>query len=221
MSDHTNLEATPVTYPPISGLRPPGPRVARSVAMALLQFQNDALRQRNTHLEELVRTSLVDADSGIHNRLYFDQRLTQEFSRARRFGLQLSLLIVRLDAPVEDNQPLSDATVDALVRWVARVAVVCSREFDVVCRLERNEVAILLPSTTDEGAEIFARRFARKLSTANIESSCPPGVSFRSTFGWANAPEQAETEVELILSAEESLYRERKGLSKRSAEIAA
>lgn len=206
-------------YPPVSGMRPAPPE--RQI-LDVLRRENRRLRRENARMMAERRASLVDPATGLHNRQYFDRRLGQEFARAQRHELPLSLVVLQLGRLREIRDEFGDTTVTRLVRWVVDTMVKTCREFDEPCLIGDDEVAIILPHTGPEGAEAFTRRLARKVaSAASRADSVPDGAHIELSFGLAAAPDDAETPLELVMAAEEALYFERGAKSRRGEEVAA
>ncbi len=94
----------------------------------------DALREE----AEATPPTVVDSVTGLYTRPYFDARLNEELSRARRHGLELSVirLAVRGDLPEA-----------ALFVRISQVAKECMRRSDLVARADERELIALLPHT--------------------------------------------------------------------------
>ena len=207
------------TYPPVSGLRPT-PRDSQLIEV--LRRENRALRRENAKLMAERHESVIDPRSGLYNRRYFDRRLAQEFSRALRFDMPLSLVILQVGRLREVRDAHGDDVVTRMLRWVSETIQRTCREFDEPCLISEDEVAIVLPSTPADGADAFVRRLARKLAGAATRvPHIPKDAHVTLSFGLSSAPEDAETPLELVMAAEEALFFERGAKSRRGEEIAA
>jgi len=92
------------------------------------------------------------------------QVLDSEFARATRYRHPLSILLLavdHLDALVATH---GAAALDEWRRGLAEALRRSLRKIDVIARTGANEIAILLPETTDAGARVVAER-ARALAT--------------------------------------------------------
>jgi GGDEF domain-containing protein len=118
-----------------------------ALAAALTPALQNAFR-----FEEVRRLADLDLVTGLRNGRSLNDALGRECSRARRYERRLSLVLLRVDAPV--TTALLTAAGEHL-RGVARGA-------DLVCHLEEARFAVLLP----EAALADAQRAARRLQFA-------------------------------------------------------
>lgn len=107
--------------------------------------------------DELRRITTIDVLTGISNRRRFDQYLASEWSRARRAGNPLALLMIDVDHFKLYNDRYGHPAGDACLRAVAQSLVGTSlRPADLVARYGGEEFVILLPQTPRAGAEHVA-----------------------------------------------------------------
>ena len=159
--------------------------------------------------------------TGLHRRVTFDERLSEEFSRAQRFGLPLSLIVVALGNLKSIDETAGHGRGIAVLRWAADTISETCREFDVPCRMGDGEIAVLLPSTPVGGAEALAGRISRKLLGALDPPKMPEGVMVELSVGCATLPKDAATPFELVMAAEEALCAAKRGSSQRLRQIRA
>ena len=161
------------------------------------------LRADNARLRESQRQSLIDGTTGLCDRDYFDRRLRQEMSRADRFALPLSLVVVEIDDLRAIKEVVGQQEVDRVVRWVAdRLSSSC-RECDVACRISDNEFALLLMNTEFDGANVLVDRLAQLLRFGE-GPTLGGGFRVEMSFGVSSYPE-AETPLEMVFEAEGSM----------------
>ena len=106
-------------------------------------------------VEELSRT---DRLLGICNRGAFDERLREEFDRARRYGRSLSLILLDMDNLKACNDLHGHTTGDEALRQIASAAKSCLRTTDLVARYGGDEIAAILPETDLQKALRAAER---------------------------------------------------------------
>ena len=82
--------------------------------------------------------TIVDPVTGLYTRPYFDARLDEELSRAKRHQLELSVIRVRVDADLPEA---------ALFARLAQTVKDCMRRSDLVARYDSHELITLLPHT--------------------------------------------------------------------------
>ena len=149
--------------------------------------------------EQAVRDGLT----GIYNRRHFDQMLPREIERARRFGREVSLVMVDLDHLKQINDQLGHQAGDAAIREVAGVLAGKSRRIDIAARYGGEEFAVVLAETPLAGARAVAETWRAAINQRTVGDGRRLSVS----IGVAAFPLQATTGEELIQAADLALYR--------------
>jgi len=116
-------------------------------------------RQLRARLEEQRRKAMVDALTGIPNRLAFDERLQQEYARWKRFGEPLSLVVWDVDHFKRINDRLGHQAGDKVLKVIAKKLAEGIRETDFLARYGGEEFVMLMPGADLDGA----RRASDKL----------------------------------------------------------
>jgi len=175
-----------------------------------LDDQGRELLSATTELERVTRDlellSYRDALTGLYNHRAFQERLREELARSRRYNKPLSLLYCDIDDFARVNSELGYHTGDAVLRRLAEVLTASDssgrlRESDVAARYGGEEIVILLPETSKEGAAIKAERLR-----AAVEQAVFPGErQIRISIGLAGFPDDAGTSGDLVRSAERAL----------------
>lgn len=114
--------------------------------------------------------SMHDAVSGLANRKAFEDRVAAELGRNRRYGHSFSLALLKLVGLESASDRHGQAAADELLRRVARIIEQCSRVIDGCFRLGADELAIVMPGTSLEGAGVLIERFSTRIATI-----VPPG----------------------------------------------
>lgn len=158
--------------------------------------------QRNNELErenaELRRMALVDSLTGVANNRYFWERLDAEFSRAKRYGRPLSLIMGDIDNFKSFNESHGHLYGDEVLRKVAQTIEGAKRGADTVARYGGEEFSIVLPEVTRPMAlEIANRHLQTVLGKTQISMS----------FGVATYPEDAQSPTELVDKADRALLK--------------
>ena len=125
----------------------------------------------NTRLYRKVeRQAITDGLTGLYNHRYFYDRLNQEFARAQRYGLPLSLLMLDVDDFKRFNDRYGHQVGDKILAETGRVLISqLRRGVDIAARYGGEEFVVLLPNTSADGAEVVGTRLVREV--ASLEAS--------------------------------------------------
>ena len=113
--------------------------------------------------EQAEKLSNVDGLTGLFNRRYFETVLEREFSRARRFDLDLSLLFMDIDNFKRYNDSHGHLAGDEALRIVGQTVLDNKRMIDVACRYGGEEFVLILPRTPKSGAVIVGERIRKHI----------------------------------------------------------
>lgn len=164
------------------------------------------------HLIEKVSTT--DELTGLHNRKYLHERLESEISRAKRYDVKLSCLLLDIDFFKVVNDMYGYDWGDVLLKKIAEMLKAYIRKEDVLTRYGDEEFIVILPNTNEESAFLFAERFRRDIEKmefipAGEDEKHPITISggIASYPFLENVEENANT---LIRYAEHALYNAKK-----------
>ena len=165
-------------------------------------------------MSKIKQVSTTDELTGLHNRKYMHERLDQEISRSKRYGLKLSCLLFDLDFFKVVNDIYGYSWGDVLLKSVAEKLKQLIRKEDILTRYGDEEFLVILPNTSEEQAFLFAERFRRDIERmefipAGEEERHPITISGGiSTYPcMENVEEDANT---IIRYAEHALYNAKK-----------
>jgi len=175
-----------------------------------LNVRINALKKTYITKKELIKTAICDELTGLYNRKYLHHRLDAEISRAKRYGTNLSCLLLDIDYFKIVNDMYGYDWGDILLRKIAQMLSALVRKEDVLTRYGDEEFIIILPETTEQQAMIFAERFRKDVEKmefipANEEERHPITIS----GGISSFPcmeEVDENANTLIRYAEHALY---------------
>ena len=123
----------------------------------------------NVDLHETVqRQAVTDELTGLFNHRRFQEVMTAEVERARRYGHELGLIMLDIDNFKTVNDTYGHIQGDMVLREVARVLRQSSREIDEPARYGGEEMAVALPQTDLEGAYQFAERVRRRIEALEL-----------------------------------------------------
>ena len=123
------------------------------------------LEEKITLVEQLAMT---DSLTGLHNRRYFDDSFAPAFALARRYGESLCLMLLDLDKFKQINDTFGHDTGDVVLRKLAALIQLRTRETDIRVRLGGDEFALLLYRTDKQAAVKLAEDILAGLVTCRF-----------------------------------------------------
>ncbi|MBI1849081.1 MAG: sensor domain-containing diguanylate cyclase [Planctomycetes bacterium] len=99
------------------------------------------------HVKRVESLSTVDPLTGLFNRRHFDRCLEAETIRARRYGRNLTLVLLDIDDFKRYNDRFGYLAGDDVLKGVAEILKERFRQVDIVTRWGGEEFAVLLPET--------------------------------------------------------------------------
>ena len=172
---------------------------------AVLVSLND-ISQRKQLEAELFHQASIDSLTGISNRRYFMVQAESEMRRARRFGRDLSVMMIDLDHFKPINDRLGHATGDAVLAGVVKVALESLRQSDVMGRLGGEEFAVILPETGLAAAVDAANRLRQFIAKGPV-IALKTAVTCTASVGVAQMKDEDGSIDDLLHRADEALYR--------------
>jgi diguanylate cyclase (GGDEF)-like protein len=179
-----------------------------------------AVSVENVGLHETVnRQAVTDELTGLSNRRRFQETMSAEVERSKRFGQDLGLVMLDIDDFKSVNDTYGHQQGDLVLREVAKVLRASSREIDEPARYGGEELAVVLPGTDLDGAHQLAERVregveALRLPILGDEDAEPLRVT--ASFGAATLPGSAEDVRGLVAAADEALYQAKRAGKNRT-----
>jgi len=156
--------------------------------------------------ERLERAALTDGLTGLWNHSQFRELLDREFLRTRRYGGNVSLLMVDLDHFKAVNDTFGHETGNRVLKATARHLQATVREIDIVARYGGEEFAVICPETNLDDATQLAERI-RKTFPRRVKSPEHPQLTVRASIGVSGSEDPRVNSVnDLISLCDEALY---------------
>ncbi len=166
--------------------------------LAALEDSRDEVRRQNKALQRL---ATQDPLTKCLNRGAFNERFEDEFNRAKRYGRELSCIMMDIDHFKLINDSHGHITGDKVLQEVSSIIRNGLRGSDLVCRYGGGEFNLLLPETNALDALKAAERIRHAVSKEAIL-----GVPITISMGLSAIEFKAGSPSELLKQSDQALY---------------
>ncbi len=160
--------------------------VKKAIKTYLLTYENLELR----------KMAWTDSLTGVSNNRYFWERLGSELGRSKRYGRNLSLIMLDIDDFKKYNDQFGHQVGDEVLKKVASSLASSLRTMDTMSRYGGEEFAIILPETSVAIALDIAKRLM-------VQVKAKTGISI--SLGVAEFPGHADDVHQLVHEADRAL----------------
>jgi len=180
--------------------------------------KNQELASQNTELQTALRRindmAIRDELTGVYNRRFLMERITEESVRCLRSGSVFCLCMLDIDFFKKVNDTHGHLGGDAVLRSVAASAARTLRQADLFGRYGGEEFVLLLNDTTLEGALTTAERLRAQVESLRFDDVAP---ELRVTISIGIAEHVRRTDPAATLQrADAALYRAKESGRNRS-----
>jgi len=146
---------------------------------------------------QLLQLATVDSLTGLFTRHYFENRLQEEFTRIRRHGGVISLLVIDVDHFKQINDHFGYQEGNRILQKIARIIQTSIRkEIDIPCRYNGEQFSVLLPNTDVDGTYVLAERIRQRCLQHNFTSLKGLPLKVSVSAGIAHSVDIAHDELE-------------------------
>jgi diguanylate cyclase (GGDEF)-like protein len=163
-----------------------------------LDAVNETLRRKN---EELERLSTSDSLTGLSNRRFLTQRLSEELIRSHRNDHSFTILMADVDRFKKYNDTYGHPAGDEVLKKVAKILRSSTRAEDCTARYGGEEFAVLISGKVGDAAMEVAERIRARVAAEEF-----PGENVTISVGVAEFPEHGHTAEAVIANADDALY---------------
>lgn len=118
--------------------------------------------------ERIQRQATTDGLTGLANHKTFYETLEKELWRTRRYGGQISLIMVDIDSLKKINDAYGHRAGDKVISEISKKIRACIRQSDTAARYGGDEFAVILPNTSLADAVVAAERMVDSVSESPI-----------------------------------------------------
>lgn len=163
--------------------------------------------ERFTQTEAL---AISDELTGVYTRGYFNERLLEEFAKARHKNRPMTLVIMDIDHFKKVNDLQGHHIGDEVLRWLARLIMGQARETDFVARYGGEEFVVLMPNTRGTDAFRFTQRLCKTIASTPFRWGAKK-IKITFSAGVACMKDEVATGEDLLRRADEALYAAKNG----------
>ncbi len=182
-------------------------RMAEKSRLAKILADNIGLGIANLKLREAMRNlSIRDPLTGLFNRRYMEEALTQELHRTQRNAAQLAIIMIDIDHFKQFNDNFGHDGGDAILRALGAFLKKHVRGSDIACRYGGEEFILILSPSTTEGARQRAEKIrddARRMSVSNANLDLD---AITLSLGVAIFPDHGSEAATMLKAADIALY---------------
>jgi diguanylate cyclase (GGDEF)-like protein/PAS domain S-box-containing protein len=157
------------------------------------------ITERKKSEEEIRYLSNHDYLTGVYNRRYYEEALTQ-IDQAENFPL--SLVMADVNGLKLINDSFGHSFGDEILKRVAEITLKEVSKEDVVARLSGDEFIILRPQTTEAETEDLIRRIKNAVYLERVGN-----ISFTISFGYGVKIDKDQSIHEIMKNVEDDLHR--------------
>ncbi len=155
----------------------------------------------------LLHLATTDGMTELTNHRSFLQRLLEEFYRAKRYNLNLSVVIFDLDHFKVVNDTYGHPAGDTVLKTVGRILKQNVRIHDLPARYGGEEFIVLLPQTEKLGAMVLAEKLRSAVEAMPMQISPDQTINCTISVGVAQIdPTTMNKPMALVQSADKALY---------------
>lgn len=165
------------------------------------------------NFETIKRTSYIDTLTGVNNRRFFEQRITEELDRCQRNADPISCLFLDIDSFKAINDKYGHQGGDLVLSLAAKTIKTQLRNNDVLARYGGEEFVALLSNIDGEKAYEIAERIRKTVETLVIKYQ-DISISITVSIGLStHIPDRMsltksdDAVIRLIKAADAALYR--------------
>ena len=151
--------------------------------------------------------SITDPLTGMLNRRYMEERLSEELERSKRHQFLMSFLMVDVDDFKTYNDVNGHQEGDLALEMLAQCLKASLRSADVASRYGGEEFSILLPQTSLSEARVIAERIRRRVEKTSFpHGKTQPLGCVTVSIGISAFTPQIDTSAKIIYAADKALY---------------
>lgn len=159
---------------------------------------------KETSFTDLLQAAVHGQMTVLFSRNILESRLRQEFQRARRYKLPLSVLFIDVDDFKSINDTFGHSEGDRVFSFIGRFILDHLREVDCPVRYGGEEFVVTLPHTEGEVALALANRLHDSITEAERKAQLRSPVTI--SIGVGTLTSEMDSEEKLLDAADRAVY---------------
>ncbi|MBK1809751.1 diguanylate cyclase [Clostridium sp. YIM B02505] len=166
------------------------------------------VKTESEHIKKLESLANEDGLTEVYNHRFFHDSLREKLLVHESEGASLSLIFLDIDHFKHYNDLYGHQKGDEVLKAIGAILKRSVRKEDIVARYGGEEFAVILPYTVEQDAINIAENIRRNIEETYFdgEENQPKG-KLTSSIGVSVFPDKAKSDLELIKSADDALYR--------------
>jgi diguanylate cyclase (GGDEF)-like protein len=169
-----------------------------STIILRLIYDLDATEQRFKKL------ATQDELTGIHNRRSFLELAARELARAKRYGVEFSMVVIDIDDFKRVNDQYGHLMGDKVLTTLAQYCQDEIRKSDILARIGGDEFVMLISQSEQIDLAKYIQRLQCRIQT--VEFVDAPDLTITASMGGARYVPKIETISQLLNLADEMMY---------------
>lgn len=178
-----------------------------SFERVIVTFEDISLKKKLER--DLLKMAQLDGLTKLYNQNTIVKKLEEEFSRAKRYNLSLSCMMIDLDSFKKINDQFGHQKGNQVLKLAAHLIKSSLREVDFVGRYGGDEFLIVLPETPAEKAMIVANRIKQIFTEGKNNKNIIKLIRLSIGIGAFNL-EETKTVKEFIVKTDQAMYKAKK-----------
>ncbi|MDC1068290.1 GAF domain-containing protein [Candidatus Kapabacteria bacterium] len=138
------------------------------IAINLAQFAASAIEKVQL-LELLSQNSVYDYDSGLMNKVAFQDTINREFDRAKQLNTQCTLCLINIDKYASFDPGVYQKRMEAMISHVIRLTNESKQSFDLLGKVDDKLFGVVLIGKGLDSSKIWAEKLRSEVATSMIK----------------------------------------------------